>query len=93
VADLSKGLLNAHGGSAGTPSLGSRWFGMRLVTTLLYGFAVSLALLVAAANLIGQPRPGEIRQGGLTAATVLSSDGSKMGSVGAAAPQAASPSS
>lgn len=93
MADLPKRFLNVGATSAGTPSLAFRWFVMRLVTTLLYGFAASLGLLVAAANMVGPPRPDEIRRGGLTAATVLSSDGSKAGTTEASAPRAERPSS
>jgi hypothetical protein len=66
---------------------------MRLVTTLLFGFAASLALLVAASNVIGPPRSDEIRRGGLTASTVLSTDGSKAGAADTASPRAERPSS
>lgn len=49
---------------------------MRTFSTLAYGVAAALALMVAAAHVIGPPNPEEVRRGGLTAATVLGSDGS-----------------
>lgn len=51
---------------------------MRTVTTLAYGFAAALALMVAASHVIGPPNPDETRRGGLTAATVLGADGSQV---------------
>ncbi|MFC6788744.1 hypothetical protein ACFQE0_03365 [Methylobacterium komagatae] len=50
---------------------------MRTLTTLAYGLAATLALMVATAHVIGPPNPDEGRRGGLTAATVLGSDGSQ----------------
>ena len=50
---------------------------MRMLSTLAYGFAAALALMVAASHVIGTPNPDEVRRGGLTAATVLGSDGSQ----------------
>ena len=50
---------------------------MRTLTTVAYGFAVAHALVVAAAHMIGPPDPDDVRRGGLTAATVLGSDGSQ----------------
>lgn len=58
---------------------------MRTLSTVAYGFAVALALVVAAAHVIGQPDPNEVRRGGLTAATVLGSDGSQADAPRAAA--------
>lgn len=50
---------------------------MRTFSTLAYGFAAALALMVAASHVIGPPNPDETRRGGLTAATVLGTDGSQ----------------
>lgn len=50
---------------------------MRTFSTLAYGFAAALALMIAAAHVIGPPNPDDGRRGGLTAATVLGSDGSQ----------------
>ncbi|MCJ2024689.1 hypothetical protein [Methylobacterium sp. J-067] len=50
---------------------------MRTFSTLAYGFAAALALMVAAAHVIGPPNADDGRRGGLTAATVLGSDGSQ----------------
>lgn len=50
---------------------------MRTLSTVAYGFAVALALVVVAAHAIGQPDPTGVRRGGLTTETVLGSDGSQ----------------
>ncbi len=50
---------------------------MRTLSTLAYGFAAALAFMIVAAHLIGPPNPGDVRRGGLTAATVLGGDGSQ----------------
>ncbi|MCJ2014655.1 hypothetical protein [Methylobacterium sp. J-076] len=50
---------------------------MRALTTIAYGFAAALAFVVVAGHVIGPPDPDEARHGGLTAATVLGTDGSQ----------------
>lgn len=50
---------------------------MRALTTIAYGIAAAFALVATAAAVIGHPDPSEARHGGLTAATVLRSDGSR----------------
>lgn len=50
---------------------------MRALTTIAYGIAVAFALVAGAAAVTGHPDPSAVRHGGLTAATVLRSDGSR----------------
>lgn len=50
---------------------------MRLLTTLAYGFAAALLFVAVAAAVIGTPDSDGVRGGGLTAATILRSDGSR----------------
>ncbi len=48
---------------------------MRALTTLAYAVAAALVFVTLMAAVIGAPNPDDAPQGGLTAATILRTDG------------------
>ncbi len=48
---------------------------MRALMTLAYAVAAALVFITVMAAIIGAPRPDDAPQGGLTAATILRTDG------------------
>lgn len=48
---------------------------MRALTTLAYAVAAALVFMTLMAAVIGAPNPDDAPQGGLTAATILRTDG------------------